>query len=430
VALATQTRPHLVTVTTPPVRRPRPGAVTAVAALAGVVGPGLIAGLSDDDPAGITTYSELGASYGYDLLWVLAVSTIALILFQDLGARIGVVTGQGLAGLIRQRYGARAGVLSISALFLANVGTTTAEFAGIAAGGEIFGVPKIVSVPVAALLVSGLVLRGGFRGIERVLLALSAVFVAYIGAGILAHPDWGAAARGLVVPTLPTSRDAIVICTATLGTTLAPWGLAFIQSYAVDKKLTPRHLRLLRIDVISGAVLTGVIGFFVVVACAATLHARGIAITDASSAAVALEPLAGRLAAQLFAGGLIGAALLAASILPLSTAYSVSDIAGRPAALDDSLREAPLFYASFAAVTVIGATLVLLPGISLVPILVGTQVINAVLLLPLLAYMSGIASDRTLMGPYAATRRVTSTYWIVIALITACVLALAALSLP
>jgi Mn2+/Fe2+ NRAMP family transporter len=221
-----------------------------------------------------------------------------------------------------------------------------------------------------------------------------------------------------------------VICTATLGTTLAPWGLAFIQSYAVDKKLTPRHLRLLRIDVISGAVLTGVIGFFVVIACAATLHARGIAITDASSAAVALEPLAGRLAAQLFAGGLIGAALLAASILPLSTAYSVSDIAGRPAALDDSLREAPLFYASFAAVTVIGATLVLLPGISLVPILVGTQVINAVLLLPLLAYMSGIASDRTLMGDYAAGRLVTSSYWIVISLITVCVLALGVLSLP
>jgi len=409
------------------VRRPR---VAAVAALAAVVGPGLIAGLSDDDPAGITTYSVLGASYGYGLLWVLTVSTIALILFQDLGARIGVVTGQGLAGLIRQRYGARAGVLSVSALFIANVGTTTAEFAGIAAGGQIFGISKIFSVPVAALVVSALVLRGGFRGIERVLLILSAVFIAYIGAGILAHPDWGAAARGLVVPTLPSGRDAIVICTATLGTTLAPWGLAFIQSYAVDKKLTPHHLSLLRIDVITGAALTGVIGFFVVIACAATLHARGIAISDASSAAVALEPLAGRLATQLFAVGLIGAALLAASILPLSTAYSVSDIAGRPAALDDSVREAPLFYASFAAVTVVGAGLVLLPGISLVPILVGTQVLNAVLLLPLLGYMSGIATDRRLMGEFVAGRLVASTYWVVIALITICIVALGVLSLP
>ena len=404
--------------------------MTALAGLAAVVGPGLLAGLSDDDPAGITTYSVLGTDYGYTFLWVLAVSTIALVLFQDLGARIGVVTGQGLAGLIRQRYGARAGVLAITALFVANVGTTTAEFAGIAAGGEIFGVPRYISVPVAAALVSVLVLRGGFRRVERVLLALSAVFIAYVGAGVLAGPDWGAALHGLVVPTLPTSSDAILICTATLGTTLAPWGLAFIQSYSVDKKLTPHHLGLLRIDVITGAVLTGVIGFFVVISCAATLHAQGISITDASDAAVALEPLAGRVATELFAFGLIGAALLAASILPLSTAYSISDIAGRPAALDDSFREAPLFYASFGAVTVIGAGLVLIPGISLVPILVGTQVINAVLLLPLLAYMSGIARDRKLMGEYAAGRAVSSTYRGVIGLITVCILALGVLSLP
>jgi Mn2+/Fe2+ NRAMP family transporter len=413
--------------TTKGVRRPR---LTALAGLAAVVGPGLLAGLSDDDPAGITTYSVLGTDYGYTFLWVLAVSTIALVLFQDLGARIGVVTGQGLAGLIRQRYGARAGVLAITALFVANVGTTTAEFAGIAAGGEIFGVPRYISVPVAAALVSVLVLRGGFRRVERVLLALSAVFIAYVGAGVLAGPDWGAALHGLVVPTLPTSSDAILICTATLGTTLAPWGLAFIQSYSVDKKLTPHHLGLLRIDVITGAVLTGVIGFFVVISCAATLHAQGISITDASDAAVALEPLAGRVATELFAFGLIGAALLAASILPLSTAYSISDIAGRPAALDDSFREAPLFYASFGAVTVIGAGLVLIPGISLVPILVGTQVINAVLLLPLLAYMSGIARDRKLMGEYAAGRAVSSTYLVVIGLITVCILALGVLSLP
>jgi len=426
VALATLDRSIVVT-TTKGSRRPR---FTWLAGLAAVVGPGLLAGLSDDDPAGITTYSVLGTDYGYTFLWVLAVSTIALVLFQDLGARIGVVTGQGLAGLIRQRYGARAGVLSITALFVANVGTTTAEFAGIAAGGQIFGIPRVISVPVAAVLVSVLVLRGGFRRVERVLLALSAVFIAYVGAGVLAGPDWGAALHGLVVPTLPTSSDAILICTATLGTTLAPWGLAFIQSYSVDKKLTPHHLGLLRVDVITGAVLTGVIGFFVVISCAATLHAQGISITDASDAAVALEPLAGRIATELFAFGLIGAALLAASILPLSTAYSVSDIAGRPAGLDDSFRDAPLFYAGFGTVTVIGAGLVLIPGISLVPILVGTQVINAVLLLPLLAYMSGIARDRKLMGDYAAGRVVSSTYLVVIALITICIVALGVLSLP
>jgi NRAMP (natural resistance-associated macrophage protein)-like metal ion transporter len=403
--------------------------IAPLVALAAVVGPGLIAGLSDDDPAGITTYSVLGASYGYRLLWVLLVSTVALILFQDLGARIGVVTGQGLAGLIRQRYGARAGMMSISALLLANIGTTTAEFAGIAAGGEIFGIPRWVSVPIGAIVVSVLVLRGGFRGVERVLLALSAIFLAYIGAGLLSKPDWGAAFQGLVTPSLPPTKDALLLATATLGTTLAPWGLAFIQSYAVDKKINPQQLKLLRIDVISGAVLTGVVGFFVVVSCAATLHRNGIAINDASAAARALEPLAGHLAAQLFAIGLVGAALLAASILPLSTAYSVCDVAGRPAGLDDSIREAPLFYGTFGVVTVIGAGLVLIPGIPLVPILVGTQVINAVLLLPLLFYMSGIAQSRTLMGEYAVGKLTASSYWIVIALVIVSIGTLAVLSI-
>lgn len=402
--------------------------MTSIAALAAVIGPGLIAGLSDDDPAGITTYSVLGASYGYQLLWVLLLSTVALILFQDLGARIGVVTGQGLAGLIRQRYGARAGMLSISALVLANIGTTTAEFAGIAAGGEIFGIPRWISVPTAGILVSVLVLRGGFRGVERVLLALSAIFLAYIGAGLLSGPDWRAAFQGLVTPTLPPTKDALLLATATLGTTLAPWGLAFIQSYAVDKKINPQQLKLLRVDVIAGAVLTGVIGFFVVVACAATLHANGIRIDDASAAARALEPLAGHLAAELFAVGLIGAALLAASILPLSTAYSVCDVAGRPAALDDNIRDAPLFYGTFAAVTIIGAGLILLPGVPLVPILIGSQVINAVLLLPLLYYMSGIAQNRTLMGQYAVGRITASGYWVIIALVLASVATLAVLS--
>ena len=207
-----------------------------LATMLGVLGPGLIAGLSDDDPAGITTYSVLGTKYGYQMLWVLGVSTIALVMFQSLSARIGVVTGQGLAGLIRQKFGARSAVVAILALLLANIGTTAAEFAGIAAGFELFGIPRHVAVPVAALLVSGLVLRGGFKGIERVLLGLSAIFICYVAAGVLADPDWGAAFTGLVVPTMPITRDAVVIATATLGTTLAPWGLAFIQSYAVDKR--------------------------------------------------------------------------------------------------------------------------------------------------------------------------------------------------
>ncbi|MEY4102118.1 MAG: hypothetical protein RIR88_252, partial [Actinomycetota bacterium] len=204
-------------------------------ALLAVLGPGLLAGLSDDDPAGITTYSVLGTNYGYQMIWVLSISTVALIMFQQLGARIGVVTGQGLAGLIRQKYGARAATLAIIALLGANVGTTTAEFAGIAAGFELFGVSKYISVPIAAALVSFLVLRGGFRAIERILLVLAAVFVCYIAAAFLAQPDWAEAAKGALIPSMPMDKDAWLIATATLGTTLAPWGLSFIQSYVVDK---------------------------------------------------------------------------------------------------------------------------------------------------------------------------------------------------
>ena len=398
--------------------------------LLAVVGPGVLAGLSDDDPAGITTYSVLGARYGYQLLWVLLLSTVALVLFHDLGARIGVVTGQGVAGLVRQRYGARAATVAILALLLANMGTTAAEFAGIAAGAELFGLSRYVAVPLAALLVSALVLRGGFRRVQRVLLVLSAVFIAYIAAGILAGPDWGAAARGLVVPTMPVTRDAVTIATATLGTTLAPWGLAFIQSYAVDKRLTTADLPYVRVDVVTGAVLTGVIGFFVVVACAATLHPQGIRVTDASQAAQALEPLAGRLASDLFAAGLIGAALLAASILPLATSYAVADLTGRPAALDDRIRTAPLFYGTFGLVTVVGAGLVLVPGIPLVPLLVLTQVLNAVLLLPLLAFLYGIARDHELMHRYRASRATAGSYLATMVAIAVCVVALGVTSLP
>ncbi|CAB4599270.1 MAG: divalent metal cation transporter [Actinobacteria bacterium] len=388
-----------------------------IAALLAVMGPGVIAGLSDDDPAGITTYSVLGAKYGYQLLWVLVASTAALIIFQDLGARIGVVTRQGMIGLIRQKYGARSGTLSAGALILANIGTMTAEFAGIAAAGQLFGVSKYVSVPIAALLVSFLVLRNSFSRVEKIFFLISGVFIAYVIAGFMSHPDWGSALHGAVVPSMPFTQDAVFIATATFGTTLAPWGLAFIQSYAVDKRLTRDDLKLLRVDVWTGSILTGVIGFFVVVTCAATLNKNGIQINDAADAAKALEPLAGTLAKELFAIGLIGAALLAASILPLSTAYSVSDLTGRPAALDDSPREAPLFYATFAVITTLSAILILIPGAPLIKILVFTQILNAVLLLPLLIYMYGISRDERLMGEFTSTRTMRFVYGLIITIV-------------
>jgi Mn2+/Fe2+ NRAMP family transporter len=396
----------------------------ALGALFAVVGPGLIAGLSDDDPAGITTYSVLGAQHGYQLLWVLALSTVALIMFHGLGARMGVVTGQGIIGLIRQRYGVKLSAAALIALVLANLGTTCAEFAGLAAGFELFGVSRYVSVPLAAVGVSVLVLRGSFRRIEHVFVLLASVFVAYIASGLLSHPDWGAAVHGLVVPTMPFTRDAFVIITATVGTTLAPWGLAFIQSYAVDKQLRPEDLRYERIDVIAGSVLTGVVGFFVVVACAATLHRNGLSIESAADAARALEPLAGGAAGTLFGVGLIGAAVLAASILPLSTAYSVCEYIGVEGALDDQFAEARPFYVTFGVVVAVAAGLVLIPGAPLVTILVITQVLNAVLLLPLLVFLLGVARDRDLMGEWVASRSAVIGYSITIAVVAACVLGL------
>lgn len=400
----------------------------ALGGLLAVVGPGLLAGLSDDDPAGITTYSVLGAEHGYQLLWVLLLSTVALVMFHGLAARMGVVTGQGLIGLVRQRYGVRVGGTVLIALVIANIGTTCAEFAGIAAGFELFGISRYISVPAAAVIVSMLVLRGSFHRVEHVLLALSTVFLAYIASGVLARPDWGAAARGLVVPSMPTDGATIAIVTATVGTTLAPWGLSFIQSYAVDKKLRTEDLVFERIDVVTGAVLTGVIGFFVVVACAATLHRDGRSISDAADAAVALQPLAGDTAATLFAVGLICAALLAASVLPLSTAYSVCEYAGVEAALDDPFTEARTFYVSFGLVTALGAAVVLIPGAPLVTILVGTQVLNAVLLIPLLIAMIGTGRDRDLMGEFAIGRWATIAYGVTTAVVLGCVAVLAVVS--
>jgi NRAMP (natural resistance-associated macrophage protein)-like metal ion transporter len=394
-----------------------------------VAGPGVLAGLSDDDPAGITTYSILGAKYGYQLLWVLTVATAALVLFHELGARMGVVTGKGLMTLVRERYARRSTGVALVALLLANLGTTCAEFAGIAAGAQILGgIPRGLSVPISGAIVAALVLRGSFHRVEHILLALGAVFVSYIAAGFLARPDWGSAARGVVVPHMPLTREAVLVAVATIGTTLAPWGLAFIQSYAVDKKLTPKDLTYERVDVVAGALMTGVIGLFIVVACAATLHPRGVEIKDATDAAGALKPLAGQLASTLFGVGFLGAAFLAAAILPLSTAYSVSEALDRPADIDNSIGEAPLFYGTYLGMLVVAAAIVLLPGAPLIPILFLSQALNAVLLLVLLPFMRGIAKDEKVMGAHRLGRCGEATTAVAIGVIACSVAALGVLT--
>ena len=401
----------------------------ALAALLAVTGPGLLAGLSDDDPAGITTYSILGAEYGYELLWVLAVSTAALVVFHGVAVRMGVVTGKGLLALVRDHYGRRGTAIALPALVIANLGTLCAELAGVAAAMDLLlGVSRYVSVPLAAAAVALLVLRGSFRRVEHVLLALSAVFVAYVLSGLLARPDWGAAATGLVVPSLPLTRDALFVAVATVGTTLAPWGLAFIQSYAVNKHLHVADLRFERIDVVVGAILTGVIGVFVVVACAATLHTAGVEIDDAADAARALEPFAGGAAATLFGLGFLGAAALALAIVPLSTAYSICEAVGAPADVDDTAKQAPLFYASYGGLLAIGSAIVLIPGAPLIALLFATQALNAVLLLVLLPFIRRLAADERVMGEYALGRGGRVTTGLALAVVILAVAALGVLA--
>jgi len=361
-------------------------------------------------------------------LWTLLISTAALVLFHDLAVRLGIATGQGLVAVIRLRYGVKAGGSSAGFLVVANLGTTAAEMAGIAAGLEIGGVSRYVSVPLAAVAVTTLVLVGSFHRVEIVLLVVSSVFLTYIASGILAHPHWGQAARGLVVPDLPFQRHAILVATATLGTTLAPWGLAFVQSYVVDKKLKPSDWKFERIDVVGGAIATGVIGFFVVVACAETLYRNHTHINDASDAAVALAPLAGHLASTLFGVGLVGAGLLAAAILPLSTSYSVAEACGKEGRVDGSLRTEPIFFSTYIAMTVAAAAIVLIPGAPLVPILFLTQAVNAVMLLPLLAMIVHLTRDATLMGELRIGKISAAAAWATTALIALTVAALAVVS--
>lgn len=396
-----------------------------LAAFFAVVGPGVLAGLSDDDPAGITTYSILGADYGYRMLWVLVLSVAALIVFHQIAVRVGIVTGKGLMELIRERYGRRVAQTVLAFLVVANMGTLCAEFAGVAAAFDLFGIgDRFLVIPLVAAVVSLLVLRGSFRRVEHILLLLSSVFVAYIGAGILAGPDWGAALKGTVVPGMPLTSDALLVAVATLGTTLAPWGLTFIQSYAVDKRLGIESIRYERIDVAVGALLTGVIGAFVVIACAATIHVSGVSIETASDAAKALDPLVGSFASRLFGLGFLGAALLAVALVPLATAYSVSETHGSRHDLNDRFDEARLFYTSYIVAVSIAAGVVMIPDAPLIPILFLTQALNAVLLLAVVPFLWKLAQGRDLMGNHILEGPERIGSGLVLVLIVASVLAL------
>ena len=389
-----------------------------------VLGPGLLAGLSDDDPAGITTYSVLGTDFGYSLLWIIPASTILLVQFHLMAVRLGAATGKGFVGIIREKWGRGAGYFAVGGLLFANFGTICAEYAGISAAGGLVGIPSWVSAPVAGVLISLVMVLGSFHRVERVLLVISSTLALYIVDGLLAEPDWAEVWHYSLIPHMPTNAAGWVAIAAALGTTLAPWGLAFIQSYAVDKKITLDSLRWARADVIIGSVLTGVIGLAIAVACAATLNRAGVHIQDAGDAARALQPLAGRFATVLFGAGLLGASLLAAAIVPIATAYSIAEGVGEPASLDLDSHHFQWFYAAFVGLTIASVSVVSLPGLPLIPLIYMSQVVNAVLLPLHVIALQLLAGNAAIMGPARSGPWSRLAGWVSIALILACVVAL------
>ena len=392
----------------------------ALASFLAVLGPGLLAGLSDDDPAGITTYSILGAEHGYRLLWIIPASTILLVQFHLVAVRIGAATGKGFVAVVRQRWGRHWGYAAVLGLLFANFGTICAEYAGVAAAGSLIGLPAWLSAIAAGTLITLVVVLGSFARVEKVLLAISATLALYVVDGVLAGPVWAEVAYGSVVPRMPITRDGWVALAASLGTTLAPWGLAFIQSYTVDKKITLASLRWERVDVIVGSLLTGVVGLAIAVACAATLHQAGVHIESAGDAAAALRPLAGSFATLFFGAGLLGSSLLAAAIVPIATSYSIAEGVGEPASLDLDATHFQWFYAAFVGLTVAGVSVVALPGLPLIQLIYSSQVLNAAILPLHIAALLLLAGNAEIMGAARSSFGARVRGWISFALVLAC----------
>ena len=377
-----------------------------------ILGPGMITANVDNDAGGITTYSLAGASFGLDLLWTFLPITLALIVTQEACSRLGVVTGKGLSDLIREEYGVKATFWVMLALLLTNLANTMAEFSGIAAAGEIFGVKRLVAVPVSAAVVALLVLRGDSRIVERVFLVACLVYVAYPITGIIAGPRWADVARAAVVPPARFDAPYVQMLVALIGTTIAPWMQFYQQATVVEKGIGPEHYRYARLDVIVGCAIAVVVAFFIIIACAGTLHAHGIAIENASDAARALKPLAGPYAADLFAFGLFNASLFAASVLPLSTAFYLCEAFGWQSGVSQPFRSAPQFYVLYTAIVALGAGVVLVPGFPLIAVMYLSQVANGIVLPLVLFFMARLASRHDLMGPLVSSRAASAALWV------------------
>jgi Mn2+/Fe2+ NRAMP family transporter len=381
----------------------RPGhwrRLRAFGALFAFLGPGLITGAAGDDAGGIATYAQIGAQYGYSMLWALVLITVSLIVVQIQVARLGVVTGKGLAEVIREQFGVRWTALAMLVLLVANVAVAIAEFAGMAAAGELFGISRVVAVPIMAVVVWLIVVRASYTVAEKIFLLLSTALLTYVGAAFLANPDWSEVFGSIVTPTLSGETGYLSTLVALVGTTITPYMLFYLQSSLSDKGVRIEDYPSERADVVLGSVLSDLVALFIIVSTAATLYANGILVTTPDDAARALEPIAGPYARALFGLGLFGASMLAASVLPLSTAYAVCGAFGWERGVSRSWSQAPIFNSLYTALIAFSAAFVLIPGLPLIQVIVATQFLNGLLLPIVLIFVVRLVNNRDLMGKH------------------------------
>lgn len=365
-----------------------------------ILGPGIITGSVDNDAGGITTYSVAGAIYGYNLLWTLIPSFIVLIVIQEMNARMGIVTGKGLADLIRENAGVKVTFFIFIGLLIADIGNTTTEFAGVAGSMEVFSVSKYISVPIVGFLIWILVVKGTYKIAERIFLIFSVSLLMYVVSALMGNPHWGEIGHSIIHPQFEMNTKSLAMIIGIIGTTIAPWMQFYMQSSVIEKGLKMKNYKYSLIDIVVGCIATVVVAFFIIIACASTLHENGIQINEAKDAALALKPLAGALAGHVFAFGLFIASIFSATILPLATAFYVCEAFGFEAGIDKKWKEAPEFYVLYTAILVIAAAIILIPNAPLIQISLWSQVINGLLLPVVLICMITLVNKKEIMGEY------------------------------
>lgn len=394
-----------------------------------IMGPGIITANVDNDAGGVTTYSLAGAHFGYSLFWSFIPITVSLVIVQEMCARMAVATGKGLADLIRENFGVKPTFYLMLALLLVNLGNVTAEFAGIAASMEIFGISKYFSVPLTAFFVWILIVRGTYKLVERVFLFACLFYISYLVSGVMARPDWGDVVRQTIAPQIDWSLPYVVMLVGIVGTTIAPWMQFYQQSSIVEKGVAREDYRMVRLDVIIGCIIAPVVAFFITMACAATIFQAGIRIETAKDAALALAPFAGEHATWLFAIGLFVASMFAAAILPLSTSYSICEGMGWDAGVDRRFEEAPQFFGLYTGMIVIGAGTVLIPRFPLLDVMYISQVGNGILLPVILIFMLRLINDRRIMGDFVNSRLFNIIAWLTVGVVIVLTLVMVAFML-